>query len=303
MPLEEIYTEVKANKRSKHGLSIWLSGRGESKLESFHCKLAHFANCGMSASLADNLNLRGTCKHNRAIRHKRHLINLPEEERDKMPVGWEEEVSFDNHVEIKYINALAIKCGAEAPFKHVEEIREDNGERFFSEYLECRKQLSERFPKHRQNDRCQCFKCANNATRLTHDVNSIRQPLPLQQETQQQQQPQKRRASTQINAAPQRPRQEPQQEPQQQQQATPQPQINFQVQQQQQLNPAAYQMAMAIQQAMHWQQSMPNAQPQQPPPRAQREYCCRPYMEYQLHGKKGRPTHSRNCNQRNVVLP
>ena len=62
LPLEEMYDKIPPNPNSKHGLTEYLSKRGESKLEAFHDRFAHFANCGMRDSLADNLNLAGTAR-------------------------------------------------------------------------------------------------------------------------------------------------------------------------------------------------------------------------------------------------
>ena len=60
LPLEKMYRVIRPSPNSPHGLNEYLSRRGESSLESFHLSLAHFANCGMKRSLADNLNLTGT---------------------------------------------------------------------------------------------------------------------------------------------------------------------------------------------------------------------------------------------------
>jgi len=70
LPLEQMHAVVAPNPNSPHGLNECLSQHGESNLESFHLMLAHFANCGKRESLADNLNLSGTARHNLAICHK-----------------------------------------------------------------------------------------------------------------------------------------------------------------------------------------------------------------------------------------
>ena len=70
LPLEEMYFVIPPNPNSTNGLNEYLSRRGESSLESFHLLLAHFANCGMRSSLADNLNLTGTARYNLGIRNK-----------------------------------------------------------------------------------------------------------------------------------------------------------------------------------------------------------------------------------------
>ena len=75
-----MYDKILPNPNSKHGLTEYLSKRGESKLESFHDRQANFANSGMRNSLADNLNLMGTARCNLAICHKRGLIAVANDE-------------------------------------------------------------------------------------------------------------------------------------------------------------------------------------------------------------------------------
>lgn len=58
-PLEQMYDRIHPNPNSTHQLTEYLSKQGESKLESFHDRLAHFANCGMRNQLADNLTQLG----------------------------------------------------------------------------------------------------------------------------------------------------------------------------------------------------------------------------------------------------
>ena len=54
-----------------------------------------------------------------------------------VPVAWQTVVSDYNHMQLAHINKLAKEAGAEeVPFKWVEPLPEDNGERFFSEYLD-----------------------------------------------------------------------------------------------------------------------------------------------------------------------
>jgi len=70
LPLEDMYQQIQPSPSSTHQLIEYLSLCGESKLEAFHDRFAHFANCGMRNSLADNLNLAGTARFNLSIRHK-----------------------------------------------------------------------------------------------------------------------------------------------------------------------------------------------------------------------------------------
>ena len=60
LPLEQMHDVIPPSPNSPHQLNECLSRRGESCLESFHLMLAHFGNCGVRTSLADNLNLTGT---------------------------------------------------------------------------------------------------------------------------------------------------------------------------------------------------------------------------------------------------
>jgi len=155
LPLEDMHHEVLPNPNSAHQLTEHLSKRGESKLEAFHDRFAHFANCGMRNTLADNLNLAGTARCNLSIQHKRSLSarlsgqkiieNPPNENpmsalsdpevRKKIPVGWDVVTPYFNHSELWYINNMAATAGCSFPFPHAEALPLDNGEHFFSEYL------------------------------------------------------------------------------------------------------------------------------------------------------------------------
>ncbi|CAB9503917.1 unknown protein [Seminavis robusta] len=135
VPLEEMYDAILPSPNSNHGLTEYLSRRGESKLEAFHDRLANFANGGMRRSLCDNLSLCGTARYNLGIRHKRALIKAQPEERKNIPSGWDRVVAFWNHTELWFINDMATAVGLPLPFPNAEKLKEDNGERFFSEYM------------------------------------------------------------------------------------------------------------------------------------------------------------------------
>jgi len=68
LPLDHMYAVITPSPNSAHGLNECLSRRGESSLESFPLTLAHFGNCGMRTTLADNLNLTGTARYNTVCR-------------------------------------------------------------------------------------------------------------------------------------------------------------------------------------------------------------------------------------------
>jgi len=167
LPLDEIYDEIPANPNSKHQLTEYISKRGESKLESFHDRFAHFANCGMRDTLADSLNLAGTARYNLTIRHKRLLVttkNPPEnphhaiEKRKRIPAGWEKVVPFFNHTELGHVNGIAQSAGCHAPFPEAEVLPKDNGERFFSLHMETLKQIGTRRGDHGE---CLCQSCSD----------------------------------------------------------------------------------------------------------------------------------------------
>ncbi len=121
LPIEKMYDRIAPSPNSKHGLSEHLSRRGESKLEAFHDRFAHFANSGMRDSLADCLNLSGTARYNLAIRHKRSLMLSSVEagaqvDRTHIPAAWERVPPYYNHSELGYVNRMARAVGLPPPF-------------------------------------------------------------------------------------------------------------------------------------------------------------------------------------------
>ena len=142
LSLEDMHDKILPNPNSTHQLTEFLSLRGESKLEAFHDRFAHFANCGMRNSLADNLNLAGTARHNLATRHKRSLVsaknpmeNTPSPQRKKLPAAWEKVAPHFSHSELWCVNNMAAAVGCLPPFPMAEALPDDNGERFFSEHM------------------------------------------------------------------------------------------------------------------------------------------------------------------------
>ena len=152
-PVEEMYVTIPPNKNARHDLPEYLGVRGESKLESFHDNLAHFGNCGMRESLADNLNLCGTTRYNLTIRYKFHLLGMSADERTAMPSGWEAVVPVWNHTKLKFINTMAFRSGSKEQFEWVEDLPEDNGERFFSEYLVQQEKREKEIPEDKPEDK------------------------------------------------------------------------------------------------------------------------------------------------------
>ena len=188
LPLDQMYDEISAHPKSKHKLSEFLSKRGESKLESYHDRFAHFANCGMRDTLADNLNLAGTSRCNLLIRHKRSFLT-PEktaknsgewmENRKRIPAAWEKVVPHFNHTELSYVNAMANAVGCESPFPYAETLPSDDGERFFSQCMTTLKKISH---KRGEEGECLCQLC----DRPTKDL-PVAPPSPKRNNIQQQQ--------------------------------------------------------------------------------------------------------------------
>ena len=142
LPLDQMYDRILPHPKSSHGLSIYLSKRGESKLEGFHDRTTHFGNTGMRDTLCDNLNLAGTARWNLNIRHKRALVLVSGNEnptvverRAKIPAAWEIIPEYYNHSELQMVNRLATTAGVDPPFPEAEMLVDDTGERFFSQYL------------------------------------------------------------------------------------------------------------------------------------------------------------------------
>ena len=167
LSVEEMYRELRPSPRSKHKLTEYQSLRVESRLEGFHDPLGHFGNTGMNASLCDALNLTGTARYNLAIRHRIYIGTLPPSERGNLTLEYERIPSFYNHTRLKFINEMAKKVGWDKePFPFARPLPEDNGERFFSQYLAQHKQRVKTFPEHPDNSRCQCNNCAKNPRAL-----------------------------------------------------------------------------------------------------------------------------------------
>ena len=289
--------------------------------------LAHFGNCGMRTSLADNLNLTGAARHNLAIRYKRRLISLTlenTEERKKIPAAYEDVLCFFNHAELSYVNSIAIRAGIsieDLPFKHVEELQPDNGERFFSD---CMLQMRQSKPKHDVDCRCLCNVCVPNSiaqqptnktslqeestttiNKDTRDVGAMLTHTTAAQTSQD-----KTVAPAPTNVLPTKTpinnvvQQQQQPQPQQQRcpQHHPQPQQQWQWQQQ-------------LAHALQWQQPqlqnmlcytpMPQQMTPQPPwimtttmhsPAVM--FCCASYRNwFNTVGRRGRPPHDGHCGR------
>jgi hypothetical protein len=168
MGIEDMYTTLPATKNSTHGLREYISHRVESRLEQFHDRLSNYANSGMRAALADTLHLTGTARYNSTIQQKigqreygltidvpSHLSSVP---------------PYFNHGHLSLINAFATELGLSLPFGNVRELPPDNGERFFSEYLESQNKRNLEVIPHHLNARCQCDQCACNSDAIWHEM-------------------------------------------------------------------------------------------------------------------------------------
>jgi hypothetical protein len=172
MGIEDMYTTLPATKNSTHGLREYISHRVESRLEQFHDPLSNYANSGMRAALADTLHLAGTARYNSAIRQK---IGQREYGSTKdVPSHLSSVPPYFNHVHLSSINAIAKELGLSLPFEKVRELPPDNGERFFSQYLESQNKRNLEVIPHHLNDRCQCEQCACNSDAIWHEIFSER---------------------------------------------------------------------------------------------------------------------------------
>jgi hypothetical protein len=167
--LDEMYLKIPPNPNTKHGLPEYVSLRCESKLEGFHHPLANFANTAMRPSLCDNLNLIGTSRYNVKIRHRIDMATDPLM-RPNTTAYWANYPAYWNHSELAHVNLLAEATGyGITPFRNVRPLPEDNGEKFFSEYIVGQRERSASFPSSPLNDRCQCPSCGTNSVPLQHE--------------------------------------------------------------------------------------------------------------------------------------
>jgi hypothetical protein len=175
IPSSDLYTKIPSGPRSTHGLSEYISHRGESNLESFHSLLANYGNSNTNPALADVLHLEGTATHNVKIRHKLYLrdLSLQELKDRRIPSHLSQYPRFFDHCLLQHINHRAELAGIPTPFGYVHPLPDDNGERFLSEYFEEQKERNRRIPRHPTNKRCQCEKCAMNCIPLPHELEEL----------------------------------------------------------------------------------------------------------------------------------
>ena len=185
----ELYIQVEAVSRSKHGLPMYVGTRGaESKLEKGHHSIAHFANGGMRHTLADYLHMGGIAIYNLRIRYRLKLAKMPAKERAKIPTDFQKSPHLTNHLRLAHNNMLAKKAGLSNVHHDVEILQDDTGERFFYEYY-LQQQLREEngIDYDKNTNRCRCRDCGkvNNPYRkrrscwtTQQDVHDAPCPLP-----------------------------------------------------------------------------------------------------------------------------
>jgi hypothetical protein len=284
LPLEEMYDCIKPNPNSEHQLTEYLSKRGESKLEAFHDRFAHFANSGMRRSLVDNLNLCGTARrYNLTIRHKQSFLsNTDKEERIRIPASWEKVVAYYNHSELWYVNGLAASVGVKnLPFPNAKILPADTGECFFSDYLDVLP--GSRFDDY---DCCICPRCIKTPQRIpTSIVQTEPAVLTNQNAALVRQQNTQHPAPTAIALPP---------TPETPNKHTPTTQ-NFAV-------APTQNFTFPYQQNHSLLPIQPHIIPALPlyiiPP----SFCCKKYMEWTT-VRRGRPPHDRECTRMTSIAP
>jgi hypothetical protein len=159
-PGVKMYQKIPSGKRSTHKLPKWLSNRPESGLEKFHESLAHMANTGSGAGLADALTLAGTGDHNIKARW-REFVNKQKLSGQKVhgTVEYEDTPPFWDHAYLDLLNRRAGSLGMDPIFNFVTAPSEDNGEVFLSAYFEQQKKRNESVGVDKGTKFCRCVIC------------------------------------------------------------------------------------------------------------------------------------------------
>lgn len=144
---------------SAHHCTEKLSRRPESRLEHFHGHVAHYANTGMNRTMADLIELRGTTEWNVRCRHK-HLLLDNNGSIDKTPYYLRNVPRHWNHSNLAFINECARELGMKIPFKNVMPLKDDNGERFLSDYFVQQDVRNEKFGQDKESHKCRCPQCS-----------------------------------------------------------------------------------------------------------------------------------------------
>ena len=182
----KMYVRVSPGKLSKHKVPVQLSRRPESKLESFHGTLAHFANLGMRADLAMLLTMRGSTEYNQKQEKKleRILDGYDDDTGAKYMRGYLlDQPKFYNHAFLEYLNQVATERGITSPFLDCKKLPSNNGERFLSDYFHDQQIRNQH--KLSEGGTCVCIECksietsAASAATLKLPPPQIHKPPPL----------------------------------------------------------------------------------------------------------------------------
>ena len=142
---------------------------GEAHVESAQGQHQHYGNSGMNSERADEFILHGHARAN-AKKRARLLWNTNGGEwRDKMPSWMRGLPLFYDHLRLKKINdEAATVIHGWVPFSDVFNVKEDNGERFLSEYYREQQQRDQQRNSNDKIERCPCLACASSLDPLPH---------------------------------------------------------------------------------------------------------------------------------------
>jgi hypothetical protein len=295
LTIDDVYTSLPPSPHSTHGLNEHMCHRVESRLEGYHAPLSNFGNSGMKRSLADILHMCGTAKYNANIRRKIMATKMSDEERAQVPAHFLNIPIIYHHGNLEIVNKNALSVGVDSPpFRYVRVLKEDNGERFFSEYLQQQTERNIQIAPHLNNDRCQCIMCGCNPTQLLHQVAVPSKMLGLEQYE---------NISDAGAVSPKKKRRVAKKDKEDEVVSTTTvvpmttSSVNPFLMQQQYWNPAAYGMNPMMNPVNPFSMMMmmmpPNFGPMHAGRKQQQEYCCLPYYRY-ITSKKprvGRPPH------------
>jgi hypothetical protein len=174
LPFDQMYAGSKPGAGAKHNCLTYYSQRGDSLLEVWHLLCQHYGNIGMREDVANALMLRGTAWHNVTVRFKKMIRQMSPEERKNILACYHSVPLHMDHSALSFINDLASQKGAlNVPHPNACHLPDDNGERFFSEYLRQQEERNMKVESHRKNSRCQCSQCANAPTPLPHELEIV----------------------------------------------------------------------------------------------------------------------------------
>jgi hypothetical protein len=134
----------------------------------------------MRCSLADFLGMAGIALYNLKIRYRLKMGMLDPRQRKKIPTALHGAPHFTNHLRMSLNNTLAREAGLTLDVHtDVEILQQDNGERFFSEYLfEQSERIERGVSYHKETNRCLCDDCGGGnhvnpyAKRKTQSINN-----------------------------------------------------------------------------------------------------------------------------------